>query len=103
RRDDDIELQIAVAGGGWADVYRHVGLSDVARLAVRIGIDRDGPDAEAAAGPHDAYGDLAAIGDQDALEHRITYGRPGDGPAVRSDAPQAQGRGRARRASAAAR
>jgi hypothetical protein len=40
------------------------------RIAVGLGIDRDGFDAHAARGFDDPTGDLAAIGNQDSLEHR---------------------------------
>src|SRR6202453_923241 len=40
------------------------------RILVRFGIDGDGSDAHAARRFDDATGDLAAVGDQDCLEHR---------------------------------
>ena len=39
------------------------------RVAVELGVHGDGGDAELAAGPDDADGDLAAVGDQDLCEH----------------------------------
>src|ERR1700734_1954515 len=40
------------------------------RILVRFGKDGDGPDAHAARRLDDATGDLAAVSDQDCLEHR---------------------------------
>ena len=50
-----------------ADVV--VGEAHVQRLAVRFGVDRDRLHAELAAGADDAQRDLAAVGDQNFLEH----------------------------------
>jgi hypothetical protein len=38
-------------------------------VAIGIGVDRDRPDAEPLQRAEDAAGDLAAIGDQDRVEH----------------------------------
>ena len=57
---------------------------DVQRVLVGIGINRDGLDAEPAGGLDDAAGDLAAIGNQDALEHRaphLAFASPPEGAA----------------------
>ena len=43
-----------------------------ARLGISIGIDRDRGNAQLPAGFHHPAGDLAAIGDQDFLEHALT-------------------------------
>jgi hypothetical protein len=40
-------------------------------LLVDIGVDGNGLDAEFLAGPDDAQGDLAAIGDKDFMEHEL--------------------------------
>ena len=42
----------------------------VQRVRVGLGVDGHGRDAELAAGADDAHGDLAAVGDEDLLEHR---------------------------------
>jgi hypothetical protein len=42
----------------------------VEALAIGGAVDRDGLDAQLAAGLDDAEGDLAPVGDQDLLEHR---------------------------------
>ncbi len=46
-----------------------VGHLDVQRLAIGVGIDGDRLDAHLARGLDDAAGDLAAIGNEDFLEH----------------------------------
>jgi len=46
-----------------------VGLAHMQGVAVGVGIDGDGGDAELFRRPDDAAGDLAAIGDEDLLEH----------------------------------
>ena len=51
---------------------RAVGEADVEALAVGGRVHGDGLDAELAAGADDADGDLAAVGDQDALEHGLS-------------------------------
>ena len=68
-RDDLVDDEVALGGGRRPDRDRLVGHLDVQRVLVGLGIDRDGRDAHAAGGLDDAAGDLAAIGDQDALEH----------------------------------
>ena len=67
--DDLVDDQIALGRGRRADVHRLVRHLDMQRVAVGVGIDRDGLDAHPARGLDDPAGDLAAIGDQDALEH----------------------------------
>ena len=57
-------------GGGGADAHGLVGEAHVERARVGLGVDGDGLDAELAAGAQDAQRDLAAVGDEDLLEHR---------------------------------
>jgi hypothetical protein len=64
--DDDVGL----GGRRGADMDGLVGLAHMQRVAVGIGIDRDGGDAELLRGADDPAGDLAAIGYEDFLEHR---------------------------------
>mgnify|MGYP001274292197 CR=1 FL=1 len=45
---------------------------DMKRLPVGLGVNRDGFDIQLAAGAGDAHGDLAAVGDQDALKHECS-------------------------------
>src|SRR5690606_9969855 len=52
-----------------ADVYGLVGSRDVQSLAIGIRIDRYSRDPEPTRRPHDAAGDLPAIGYQDLLQH----------------------------------
>ena len=66
---DGLGLQIAFGSGRRADMDRLVRHLNMHRLPVGIRIDRDRPDAEAPRRLDDAAGDLAAIGDQDGLEH----------------------------------
>ena len=67
--DDLLRHEIAFAAGGRADTDRLVGQFNVARVAVSLGIHRDGGNAHAARGLDDAAGDFAAVGDQDLGEH----------------------------------
>ena len=69
RLDHAIAAQVRVGGCGTADVDREVGHLHVLRMAVGIGEDGDRLDAHPTRGPSDADGDLAAVGDEDALEH----------------------------------
>jgi hypothetical protein len=68
--DDLVHRQIRLAARRGADRDRFVGDLDVERVAVGVGIDRDRRDAKAPRGLDDAAGDLAAVGDQDLLQHR---------------------------------
>ena len=46
-----------------------VGHFDMQRIGIGVRIDRDGGDTQAARGLDDPAGDLAAIGDEDLVEH----------------------------------
>ena len=70
-RDDARDLQVALARRRGADADVVVGEADVQRLAVGLGVDGDGLDAELAARADDAQRDLAAIGDENLLKHRV--------------------------------
>ena len=50
-------------------MHRLVGLADVQRPCVRIGLDRDRADTERARGADDAAGNLATVGDQQRFDH----------------------------------
>src|SRR5262249_52893905 len=63
--DDLFDVQIALGRGRRADRVGLVGHLDVERVAIDVGENSDGRDAELATRAHDAHGDLAAIGDQD--------------------------------------
>ena len=75
--DDLLGHEIALRGRRRADMHRLVGHLDMHRVAVGVGIDRDRRDAHPARRLDDAAGDLAAIGDQDFLEHRRLIPRIG--------------------------
>ena len=68
--DDLVGAQIAFRNGRGADMHGLVGHGDMQRLRVGVGIDRDRAHAQPPRRAHDAAGDLAAIGDQDFLEHQ---------------------------------
>ena len=65
---DALELEIRLGRRRAADVMCLVRVARMNRIAVRVGVDRRGGDAQLAARPHDADGDLATIGDQDLFE-----------------------------------
>src|SRR5262249_10292319 len=67
--DDLVDREIALRRLWRADRNRRIGHCDMQRVFVGLGIDRDGGDPHAPRGPDDPAGDLAAIGDQDALEY----------------------------------
>ena len=67
--DDLVDHQVALRRRRRADrdgLIRHL---DVQRVAVGLGIDRDGLDPHPPGGLDDATGDFAAIGNEDPLEH----------------------------------
>src|SRR5690606_22298986 len=68
-RDDLLDRQVTVARRGRPDMDGLVGHLHMQRLAVGIGIDSDGTDAEALCGLDDPAGDLATIGDEETFEH----------------------------------
>ena len=72
-RNDRGHVEIAQRGGRGANAHRFIGHLDVFGIAVCLGIHHDSLDAELAAGPLDAQGDLAAIGDQYFFKHASKY------------------------------
>ena len=52
-----------------------VGVTYVQRVAIDLGVDRDGADSELAAGAHHAHRDLAAVRDQHLPERRDACGQ----------------------------
>ncbi len=62
-------VEIAARAFGRADANGFVGEAHVQAVAVGLRIHGDGLDPEILAGADDAHGDLAAIGDEDFLEH----------------------------------
>jgi hypothetical protein len=67
--EEVVDHQVGFPGRRRADADRLVGQHDVAGVPVGLGVDGHGPDAHLAGGPDDAAGDLAAVGNQDGLEH----------------------------------
>src|SRR5712675_283574 len=68
--NDAVSAQIAFGRRRRSDQDRLMGLADMQGLGIGFGIDRYGRDPHPPCGADDAAGDLAAIGDQDLLEHR---------------------------------
>ena len=68
--DDLVDREIGLGRGRRAYRDRLIRHLDMQRILVGFGIDGDGPDAHAARRLDDATGDLAAVSDQDCLEHR---------------------------------
>ena len=69
-RDQRRDVEIAVARRRRADADALVGEPHVHGVGVGGRMHRDGGDAEFLAGAQDAQRDLAAVGDQDLVEHR---------------------------------
>ena len=67
--EDVLHHQIALRRRRRADRDRDVRHLDVKRVAVGLGIDRNGLDTHAPGSLDDPAGDLAAVGNEDALEH----------------------------------
>jgi hypothetical protein len=70
RMDAALGPMIAVACGAGTDQVRLVRQRDMHRLCIGRGIDRDGADGETPRGADDPARDLAAVGDQNFVEHR---------------------------------
>ena len=68
--DDRRHAQVAVEAARRTDADVLVGKPHVQRVLVGLRIDGDGLDAELAAGADDAQRDLAAVGDQNLVEHQ---------------------------------
>src|SRR5581483_8125837 len=70
RRGDDVRnVEIRAHHRAGTDAERLVGVAHVQRLAIDVGEDGDGRHAELVTRAIDAQRDLAAVGDQDFLEH----------------------------------
>ena len=67
--DDAIDFEITLCAGSWADADGFVGGLDVKGVVIGFGVDGESADAEVFAGADDAEGDLAAVGDEDFVEH----------------------------------
>ena len=66
-----VDVKIRLARRGRTDGVGVVGLADVQRLAIDVGENDHRLDAHLAAGPNDAHGNFAAIGDQYSFEHDL--------------------------------
>src|SRR2546421_5929081 len=67
--DDRRHVEIAGGRGRWPDTHRFIGEQHVLEAVVRGGVHRHGLDAELPAGAQDPQRDLAAVGDDDLLDH----------------------------------
>ena len=67
--DDLLPIEIAFARVCRADVVRLIRIAHMLRHDIHIGIDSNRRDPEVATGTDNSESDLAAIGDQDLLEH----------------------------------
>ena len=67
-----LDVEIACRSDRRANPDRPVSLANMQRIGIRIGVDGDRLDAEAACGVHDTAGDLAPIGDQQGPDHAAT-------------------------------
>ena len=68
RRHDAVGAQVALGGRGRAQSDRLVGRSHVGRGGIGIAVDGHALEAQLTAGPDEADGDLAPVGDEDARE-----------------------------------
>ena len=89
--EDALDVEVALGRRRAAQQVGLVGARDVQRVAIELGVDRHRGDAHLAQRADDADRDLAAVGDQDLLEHAIDslverkFGaRPAFGPHMRS-------------------
>ncbi len=67
--DQQVGAQVRLGRGGAGQPDGRIGLLDVRRVGVRVGVHGDRRDAEVAARADDATGDLAAVRDQQGLDH----------------------------------
>ena len=77
RRDNRIRRKVALRGRRRSQSNRNVRCPDVASMAIRVAVHGHGLDAHLATGPHDPYGDLAAVGHQDTAEGSINVSQRG--------------------------
>ena len=77
RLDDAFPAQVAVPGRAAADMHGLVAGAHVLGVGVRIGIHGHRPDGHAACGSRHPAGDLAAVGDQNFIEHQVALAAAG--------------------------
>ena len=76
--DDLLDDEVTLRGGRRSDRDRHIGHFHMQRVAVSLGIHRDRRDTHPPGGLDDPAGDLAAVGNEDLLEHAASnYSRTG--------------------------
>ena len=71
--EDLVDVEVALGGCGRAEQVGLVSETDVRGVAIHLGVDRDRAHAQLLAGADHADGDLAAVGDQDGVEHHRTF------------------------------
>ena len=69
RSDDAVDLQVAFAGGAGADADGLIGQREVRRAAVGLAVHHGRLDAHIPARTDDTQGNLATVGNQNALKH----------------------------------
>ena len=69
RVEDGVGVEVALGRGAAAERVGLVGEPYMQRIAIEIGVDRHGRDAELAGGADDSDRDLTPVGDQDLLQH----------------------------------
>ena len=67
--EDLLDHEVALGGRAGAEQVRLIGAPDVRRVAIGLGVDGHAGDAELLERSHHANGDLAAVCDQDLVEH----------------------------------
>src|SRR5262245_14372295 len=70
--DYPIDAQITLRRRGGTDRIGVIGVPDMERLAIGVGVYRNRLDIEFAAGADNTHRNLTAIGDQDAFKHIVT-------------------------------
>src|SRR5215212_2576054 len=66
--DDGGNVEITLRGRCWSDARCFVSETDMQRVAIDVAVNGNRLNAHLLAGPDDATGNLAAIGDQDLFE-----------------------------------
>ena len=72
--EEQVDAQVRVGRGVPRQPHREVGLADVRRVGVGVAVHRDRLDPERPARADDPAGDLAAVGDQHALDRSVSCG-----------------------------
>ena len=68
-RNNTVDQKVALRRRRWPDRDCRIGHFNMERVAVGLGIDRNGFNPHAAGGLDDPTRDLAAVGNEDSLEH----------------------------------